>query len=89
MTKLKCRIKYFRHLLQYDKQYEFAVFLGVSKFSCNQWEQGELPNLISSWKIYSKIKNELLSRFTEDEFKRYFPNGFHLEDLFEEIADES
>jgi DNA-binding XRE family transcriptional regulator len=89
MTKLKCKIKYFRHLLQFDHQYEFAKFLGVSKFSCNQWEQGELPNLMSSWKIFNKIKDELTKRLTEEEFKRIYPAGFHFEDLFEELSDES
>lgn len=67
---LKNKLNYFRHQLCFNKQKEFAVYLGVSKYSLNRWEsQIVQPDVISLWKIYLKLKES-------------YPE-LHLEELFE------
>lgn len=51
----------------YKFQKDFAEFLGVSRFSINQWEnQKKQPNVETLCMIFEKLKKELPDLHMED-----------------------
>lgn len=57
---LKNRIKYWRHMLQFDKINEFADFLGFNKYTVYRWEsQDNQPTLETLCYIREKIKTKI------------------------------
>lgn len=67
---IRNRLKHFQHILEIDKQKDFAEFLGSSQYSVNRWQkQISQPDTESLIKIYLRLRERI--------------PGLHMEELFE------
>ena len=64
---MRNRLKYYRHLLQFDEQKDFAEFLGFSAWSVNRWEgQKTQPDAESLYKIFLRLRERIPDVHMED-----------------------